>query len=236
LGFLFSYIDFIVCIHVAVWKRADQLPACYCMQVQADIRKGHRQTVNKALAAIAGGGDLKGKSVLDAGCGTGSLGVLLAQRKAKSVVASDIAEAMVNEASKAASSQGVGDIMRARVGDVEEDLTQKENNGELFDTVCCLDVMIHYPDEKIDDIVAALAKQCYGTLVISFAPETLAYRILKRVGELAPGPSKATRAYLHREEHVEAAIARHGFRIVNRDMTATDFYFSRILISERVSS
>lgn len=204
-------------------------------QVQVDIREGHRQTVNKAVAAISGGSNLSNKTVLDAGCGTGSLAIPLAQRNASNIVATDISEAMVAETQKAAAGQGVNEVVKARVGDVEEDFTQSDNDGQLFDIVCCLDVMIHYPSQRVDAMVEALTRQCANTLVVSFAPETLAYWVLKRVGELAPGPSKATRAYLHREEDVERAINRHGFRIVSRDMTATDFYFSRMLICERAT-
>mmetsp|Transcript_1035 Transcript_1035/g.2389 ORF Transcript_1035/g.2389 Transcript_1035/m.2389 type:complete len:96 (-) Transcript_1035:8-295(-) len=35
--------------------------------------------------------------------------------------------------------------------------------------------------------------------IISFAPKTFLLSLLKKVGEFFPGPSKATRAYLHAE-------------------------------------
>ena len=68
---------------------------------------------------------------------------------------------------------------------------------------------------------------------MSFAPNTPYYSVLKRIGELAPGPSKATRAYLHKEEDVRAALKRAGFRVTRDEMTATNFYFSRLLEAER---
>jgi magnesium-protoporphyrin O-methyltransferase len=40
---------------------------------------------------------------------------------------------------------------------------------------------------------------------------------------------QATRAYLHAEDDVEAALQRCGFKVVKREMTATKFYFSRLL-------
>lgn len=49
-----------------------------------------------------------------------------------------------------------------------------------------------------------------------------------------PSLGQATRAYLHREEDVEAALQRAGFRVVKREMTATSFYFSRLLEAVRV--
>lgn len=39
-------------------------------------------------------------------------------------------------------------------------------------------------------MVAHLASLAEDRLIISFAPNTLAYSILKRIGELFPGPSK----------------------------------------------
>ncbi len=46
--------------------------------------------------------------------------------------------------------------------------------------------------------------------------------------------AKATRAYLHAEEDVEAALGRAGFKVTKREMTATKFYFSRLLEAVRV--
>ncbi len=40
---------------------------------------------------------------------------------------------------------------------------------------------------------------------------------------------QATRAYLHKEADVEAALNRLGWKVVKREMTATKFYFSRML-------
>jgi magnesium-protoporphyrin O-methyltransferase len=40
---------------------------------------------------------------------------------------------------------------------------------------------------------------------------------------------QATRAYLHAEADVEASLQRAGFKVVKREMTATKFYFSRLL-------
>jgi len=219
-------------------------------KVQLDIRKGHAMTVDKVLAwfdADAAGGAasassssssspsspspaIAGRTVCDAGCGTGSLTLPLAERGAR-VSASDISAAMVGEAerrfrqSPAAGKEGVpAPAFEAK------DL---ESVGGSFDTVCCLDVMIHYPQDKADAMVGHLASLAERRVVLSFAPYTPALALLKRVGELFPGPAKATRAYLHREADVEAALARAGFRVTRREMTSTSFYFSRLLEAVR---
>lgn len=54
-----------------------------------------------------------------------------------------------------------------------------------------------------------------------------------QVGELFPGPSKTTRAYLHTEEAVRAALANAGFTVKRTEMTSTNFYFSRMLEAVR---
>ena len=103
-----------------------------------------------------------------------------------------------------------------------------------YDLVTCIDVMIHYPTDRVNGMINHLASLSDDKLIISFAPKTVAYSILKRIGELFPGPSKATRAYLHAEEDVEAALKAAGFKVTRREMTATQFYFSRLLECERV--
>ena len=44
---------------------------------------------------------------------------------------------------------------------------------------------------------------------------------------------QATRAYLHAEADVEAALQQAGFKVTKREMTATSFYFSRLLEAKR---
>eukprot|EP00438_Fugacium_kawagutii_P026989 Skav224429 [mRNA] locus=scaffold657:632425:634321:- [translate_table: standard] len=62
-----------------------------------------------------------------------------------------------------------------------------------FDTVCCVDVLIHYPPDKMSGMVQHLAGLSKERLILSFAPKTWYYTLLKRIGELFPGKSKTTR-------------------------------------------
>ena len=77
----------------------------------------------------------------DAGCGVGSLAIPLAQRGA-TVVASDIAGAMASEAERRAADLGLSERASFSTSDLES------LSGE-YDTVSCIDVMIHYPPEKM---------------------------------------------------------------------------------------
>ena len=201
--------------------------------VQLDIRNGHGVTVDKVLKWVdADGTAAAGQSFCDAGCGVGSLSLPLAKRGA-TVTASDISAAMVEEATKRAASAGLSDKATFSTSDLE-------NIEGKYDTVTCIDVMIHYPEEKMAQMVSGLADKAEKRLIISFAPNTWCapaasrlvlaacpprvlaaaparrplpvgltrrpsrryYTALKKFGELFPGPSKTTRAYLHTEEAV----------------------------------
>ncbi|XP_062091513.1 magnesium protoporphyrin IX methyltransferase, chloroplastic [Humulus lupulus] len=191
-------------------------------RVQKDIRLGHSKTVENVLKMLADDGSLSGVTVCDAGCGTGSLSIPLAKEGAI-VSASDISAAMVAEAEKKARDELSGQVMpKFEVKDLES-LDGKYN------TVVCLDVLIHYPQSKADGMIAHLASLAEKRLILSFAPKTFYYDLLKRVGELFPGPSKATRAYLHAEADVERALGKVGWKINKRGLVTTQFYFSRLV-------
>jgi len=99
-----------------------------------------------------------------------------------------------------------------------------------------VDVLIHYPPERLDAMVGNLARLSKDRLILSFAPKTWYYVALKRLGELFPGKSKTTRAYLHEEETVESALRQAGFEVTRREMTSTNFYFSRLLEARPASA
>ncbi|KAL6177695.1 hypothetical protein ACLB2K_049220 [Fragaria x ananassa] len=194
--------------------------------VQRDIRLGHSKTVENVMKMLLDEGPLAGLTVCDAGCGTGCLAIPLAKEGAV-VTASDISAAMVAEAEKQAREQL--DLGKEGVILPKFEVSDLESLGGKYDTVVCLDVLIHYPQSKADGMIAHLASLAENRLLLSFAPKTLYYDILKRIGELFPGPSKATRAYLHSEADVERALKKVGWRIRKRGLTTTQFYFSRLV-------
>lgn len=190
--------------------------------VQKDIRVGHAMTVDKILTWLDGS-SVNGKTVCDAGCGTGNLSIPLASRGAM-VSGSDISSAMVGEASRKAEA-----VLAGSDNPMPKFMTSDlEALDGTYDTVCCVDVLIHYPPERLETMVGNLARLSKERLVLSFAPKTWYYVALKRIGELFPGKSKTTRAYLHEEEVVEKALNKAGFAVTRRDLTSTNFYFSRL--------
>jgi magnesium-protoporphyrin O-methyltransferase len=198
-------------------------------KVQLDIRVGHQQTVDTVLAWLQADGNLAALTICDAGCGVGSLSIPLAAQGAK-VFASDISEKMVGEAKERAQAELQQSENPAFA---VQDLETLSGN---YHTVICLDVMIHYPQDKAMEMIAHLSRLADSRLIISFAPKTLAYSLLKKIGDFFPGPSKATRAYLHREADIVKALEANGWQVQRNAMTKTRFYFSRLLEATRQSS
>ncbi|KAI5081475.1 hypothetical protein GOP47_0004658 [Adiantum capillus-veneris] len=194
--------------------------------VQLDIRQGHAETVEKVLAFLKKGG-LEGVTVCDVGCGTGSLTVPMILEGAI-VKASDISSAMVSEAEKKVAEALKSSNLSKPFKPPTFETNDLESLKGKYHTVACIDVLIHYPKDKAAGMIAHLASLAEKRLIISFAPETPFLAVLKRIGELFPGPSKATRAYLHTEADIEAALKAAGWIVKNKDMTSTKFYYSRL--------
>ena len=142
------------------------------------------------------------------------------------ISASDISDSMANEAAARAKSMGITNA--------EFYTSDLESVTGKYDTVTCVDVAIHYPTEKMAEMVGHLCSLADDRVLISFAPKTWYYSALKKFGELFPGPSKTTRAYLHEESVVRDALAKAGFEVTREEMTGTNFYFSRLLEAKRV--
>jgi magnesium-protoporphyrin O-methyltransferase len=195
-------------------------------KVQLDIRNGHQQTVDTVLGWLKADNNLPELSICDAGCGVGSLSIPLAVDGAK-VYATDISEKMVEEGK---------DRAKLTLGNDENPtfaVQDLESLSGSYHTVICLDVLIHYPQEKADEMISHLCSLAQSRIILSFAPKTCALSILKKIGSFFPGPSKATRAYLHREADVVRILESNGFSLQRKAMTKTRFYFSRLLEATR---
>lgn len=208
-----------------IYSESDEVNA-----VQLDIRNGHDQTIQKILNWIQNDekkieSSIRDKAVCDCGCGVGSLAIPLAQMGAI-VSASDISDSMSTEASRRAKELGINNI-----NFYTSDL---ESVTGTYHTVTCVDVAIHYPEQQMKQMITHLCSLSTERVIISFAPKTWYYDILKKIGEMFPGPSKTTRAYLHEESMVRTTLEQCGFTVTRDEMTGTNFYFSRLLEAKRV--
>ena len=197
-------------------------------KVQRNIRIGHQKTVDNVLAWLQEQGDLAGRSFCDAGCGVGSLTLPLAQLGAGSIAASDLSAAMVQEAERRSIEAGV------KPGQISFLASDLESLTGRYDTVICLDVFIHYPQQPAEEMVRHLASMAERHLLVSFAPYTPLLALLKGIGQLFPGPSKTTRAYQLRESGIVSAAEAAGFRPVRRSLNQAPFYFSQLIAFERI--
>jgi magnesium-protoporphyrin O-methyltransferase len=191
-------------------------------RVQKDIRIGHQKTIDTLLTWLKADGNLAELSICDAGCGVGSLSLPLAAAGAK-VFASDLSAKMVEEARKQAQASLSADQQP------EFAVQDLEHISGSYHSVICLDVLIHYPEAKAAEMIQHLSSLATDRLILSFAPKTCFYATLKKIGDFFPGPSKATRAYLHRESEIREILTAAGWQIQRTGMSKTRFYFSRIL-------
>jgi magnesium-protoporphyrin O-methyltransferase len=195
-------------------------------KVQLDIRTGHQQTVDTVIGWLEADKNLAELSICDAGCGVGSLSIPLAIDGA-TVYASDISAKMVSEAQDRAVQALSNSVNPTFAVQDLESLTGS------YHTVICLDVLIHYPQEKADEMISHLCSLAQSRIILSFAPKTCFLTILKKIGSFFPGPSKATRAYLHRQVDVVKILEKNGFTVQRQAMTRTRFYFSKLLEATR---
>ncbi len=146
-------------------------------RVRATVRAGRDRMRGTLLSWLPQ--DLRGRRILDAGCGTGALAVEAARRGAD-VVAIDLSPTLVGLArERLPESLGLGSI-DFRSGDMLDPTLGH------FDHVVAMDSLIHY---RAGDIVAALSRLAARTsqsIVFTAAPRTPATMLMLGMGRLFP--------------------------------------------------
>ncbi|MDJ0918763.1 MAG: magnesium protoporphyrin IX methyltransferase [Woeseiaceae bacterium] len=126
--------------------------------------------------------DLSGKTLLDAGCGTGALAVDAAKRGAH-VIAIDVAANLVEVARKRAASEHLKGSIDFRVGDMLADAPA------TVDYTVAMDSLIHYDESDVRRVVADLADRSGEAVLFTAAPWTPALGLMHFVGRLIPHKS-----------------------------------------------
>lgn len=169
--------------------------------------------------------DMTAATLLDAGCGTGSLSVEAARRGAH-VTAVDIAGNLVGVAGERAGDLGAGAI-DFRVGDMRDAALGS------FDHVVAMDSLIHYPTAEIVGVLAALAPRTARSIVFTFAPRTPALALMWTMGRLFPRADRApalepvTEAKLRKAIAADPAFA--GWSIARTQRIVSGFYTSQAM-------
>ena len=146
--------------------------------------------------------DLRGRRILDAGCGTGALAVEAARRGAH-VTAIDLSPTLVQVARERLPQRlGHGEI-DFRVGDMLDPSLGR------FDHVVAMDSLIHY---RTEDSVAALAQLAFRvdrSIIFTFAPATVMLRMMWAAGRLFPRGDRAPAIVPVSEDDITTRIESH---------------------------
>lgn len=163
--------------------------------IRATVRAG-RDTMRDLLLSTLPT-DMHGMRLLDAGCGTGALAIVAAERGAE-VVAIDVSHGLIDIAQKRAPSHLAIDW---RVGDM------RSNSLGTFDHVIAMDSLIHYDENDIIGVLKAWSQRA-AHVAFTFAPGTPLLRTMHFVGKAFPRGDRSPAILPVSEARLSADIAR----------------------------
>lgn len=195
-------------------------------KVRQSVRNGRQEMQSQLLSWMPG--DMQGKRLLDAGCGTGSLAIEAATRGAQ-VTAIDISQSLIDVAKKRTPTH-LRDSIRYSAGDM---LNCDTNN---FDYVVAMDSLIHYePQDMISSIEAlcSRANQTASSVLFTFAPRTPLLMLMKNVGRLFPRGDRSPAIEPIAEQHLKKLIGEcscsQTTKVNRTHLVDTRFYKSQAL-------
>ena len=157
-------------------------------RIRATVRAGRDRMRATLLSWLPE--DLRGRRVLDAGCGTGALAVEAARRGAH-VVAIDLSPTLVGLARERAPAELTG-AARDGHGHIHfraGDMLDPALGG--FDHVVAMDSLIHYDLEDVTRVLSAIASRTTGSMVFTVAPRTPALAAMHLMGRCFPRSDRA---------------------------------------------
>lgn len=186
--------------------------------IRATVREGRDRM--RALLLNQLPKDLRGARVLDAGCGTGSMAVELAQRGAE-VVAVDISPALVGIAENRCPAE-LARRIEFRAGDMQVNMGR-------FDHAIAMDSLIYYDAAHIAGILDRL--DVAGHTVFTVAPRTPLLMAMFRLGKLFPRSDRSPVMIPHSPASIATALrdshVTGHLREINR--ITSGFYISTAL-------
>jgi magnesium-protoporphyrin O-methyltransferase len=167
-------------------------------RIRATVRAG-RDTMRATLLGWLPA-DLDGRSLLDAGCGTGALSIAAAGRGAR-VTAIDISPNLIRLAIERHAGETTAKDLAFVVGDMLDPGLGR------FDHVAAMDSLIHYDAPHIVAALAGLAARTRHSIVFTFAPRTPALAAMHFTGRMFPRADRAPRIVPVAEATLRRAIA-----------------------------
>ena len=151
-------------------------------RIRTTVRAGRNKMRGTLLSWLPE--DLRGRRVLDAGCGTGALAVEAARRGAD-VVAIDLSPKLVELARQRMPVSFAHGSLDFRSGDM---LDVKLGT---FDHVVAMDSVIHYETQDAVAALSRLAERTSTSIAFTFAPRTPLLAIMISVGRMLPRTNRA---------------------------------------------
>ena len=193
-------------------------------RVRATVRAGRDRMRATLLGYLPG--DLRGQTVLDAGCGTGALAVEAARRGAK-VVAIDISPTLVELAeARVPADLGTGSI-QFRVSDMLDPALGR------FDWVVAMDSLIHYPAPEMAHLISRLSTNADRGLAFTFAPRTALLSLMWAVGKAFPRGDRSPAIEPIAERVLRELLASNakmtGLQVRRSERIETAFYISQAM-------
>jgi magnesium-protoporphyrin O-methyltransferase len=196
-------------------------------RVRATVRAGREEMRATLLSWLPQ--DLHGRTLLDAGCGTGALAQAAARRGA-AVLAVDLSPRLIGLAEERgmAGAQGAGRVA-FRVGD----MLDPPGDAGRFDHVVAMDSLIHYRAADVARALARLASRAERGVLFTFAPRTPALAAMHAVGRLFPRGDRAPAVEPVAEPALRRLLAAEpglaGWTIGRTRRVARGFYISQAM-------
>ncbi len=191
-------------------------------RVRASVRAGRDRMRGTLLSWLPA--DLRGRRVLDAGCGTGALAVEAARRGAQ-VVAIDLSPTLVELARTRQPRFDSGGCIDFRAGDMLD-----PSLGQ-FDHVVGMDSLIHYEPDDAVAVLADLAQRTRRSVLFTFAPSNPALQLMKAAGRLFPRGNRSPAIVPVSEQRLQRLIGHHP-RLLAWDAQRSERIYSGFYTSQ----
>lgn len=194
-------------------------------RIRQTVRAGRAQMFNCLLNWLPE--DLTGKTVLDAGCGTGAFAIACARRGAR-VTGIDLSPKLINLAQQRAPLE-LAEQITFEAGDM---LSAEQG---AYNYVVAVDSVIHYQPADMVQAISQLQANCIGNgsrVLFTFAPRTLPLMLMKSAGKLFPREDRSPAIEPVREAHLRSLINSNlpdGTQVVQTRRIDTLFYKSQAM-------
>jgi magnesium-protoporphyrin O-methyltransferase len=192
-------------------------------RIRATVREGRERMRGTLLGFLP---DLRGKRLLDAGCGTGALSMEAAARGAD-LIAVDLSPTLVALARERLPETGGPGTVEFHVGDM------LNPDFGRFDHVVAMDSLIHYRDADMVRILTGFAARTEHSILFTFAPKTPLLMIMWTLGRLFPRKDRAPALEPISERALRRRVARErgldGWRIGRTQRITSGFYKSQAM-------